>query len=115
MTGVQTCALPICGDSETYLDVAPLKNGYWRVTTYDNYASHLGNAWENWMDEISFDQQQNDYVDYNFKVNKKSNSIAYFIKNRLFIKFISIKWIVKLFFKWKGLPKQLIQNYNDIN
>ena len=102
------------GDSETYLDVAPLKNGYWRVTTYDNYASHLGNAWENWMDEISFDQQQNDYVDYNFKVNKKSNSIAYFIKNRLFIKFISIKWMVKLFFKWKGLPKQMIQNYNDI-
>ena len=39
------------GDSETYLDEIILKFGLWRLTTYDNYAYHMGNVHEKWMDE----------------------------------------------------------------
>ena len=38
-------------NSERYLDEAPLKKDLWRLTTNKNYAYHLGNIFENWMDE----------------------------------------------------------------
>ena len=42
-------------------------------------------------------KQENIIVEYNFMKRKKINSILYFIKNRLFVKFISIKIVVKFF------------------
>jgi hypothetical protein len=99
------------GNSEGYLDKAPLNKGYWRLTTYDNYAYHMGNTFEDWM---KIDQQQenvNQYPSSNFSKNKTQNRISYFIKNRVFIKFISIKWLVKLFLRWKKLPKEMIEKY----
>jgi hypothetical protein len=99
------------GNSEGYLDKAPLKKGYWRLTTYDNYAYHMGNTFEDWM---KIDQQQenaNQYPSTNFSKNKTQNRISYFIKNRVFIKFISIKWLVKLFLRWKKLPQEMIEKY----
>lgn len=99
------------GNSEGYLDKAPLKKGYWRVTTYDNYAYHMGNTYEDWM-EINSDQMNSAQgVDFNFDKSKETNIINYFIKNSVFIKFISIKWMVKLFLKWKKLPKEMIDKY----
>jgi hypothetical protein len=99
------------GNSEGYLDKAPLKKGYWRLTTYDNYAYHMGNTFEDWM---KMDQQQekaDQYPSSNFSKNKTQNYINYFIKNRVFIKFISIKWLVKLFLRWKKLPSEMIEKY----
>lgn len=37
------------GESEGYLDKIPLKKDYWRLTTADNYAYHMGNVLEDWM------------------------------------------------------------------
>ncbi|MFV8368166.1 glycosyltransferase family A protein [Flavobacterium sp. LB2R40] len=99
------------GTSESYLDKIPLDKGYWRVTTYDNYACHMGNTIEKWMNlDFGIERQENN-IEHNFKKNKNSNSIAYFIKNKLFVKFISIKWMIKLFLKWKKLPKEMIDKY----
>ena len=98
------------GISEAYLDVAPLKKGYWRITTYDNFAYHMGNTLEDWM-EITPIQSNNESLYANFHKSKRLNTFVYFIKNRLFVKFISIKVLVKLFLKWKGLPKSMIKNY----
>lgn len=98
------------GISEAYLDVAPLKNDYWRLTTYDNFAYHMGNTLEDWMEIVPI-QTNNEYLFANFHKRKRINSLVYFIKNRLFVKFISIKWIVKLFLKWKELPKEMIEKY----
>ncbi|MFV8335250.1 glycosyltransferase [Flavobacterium sp. RSP29] len=99
------------GGSEGYLDKAPLKKGYWRLTTYDNYAYHMGNTYEDWM-KIEPQQENNkENASSNFSKNKTVSSIIYFIKNRIFIKFISIKWMTKLFLKWKKLPKGMLEKY----
>lgn len=100
------------GNSEEYLDQLPLKKDYWRLTTEDNYAYHMGNVLENWMlDQPNEIVAEDKNIEYNFYKKKKLNSILYFFKNRLFVKFISIKWTVKLFLKWKKLPENMIKKY----
>jgi hypothetical protein len=99
------------GNSEGYLDRAPLRKGYWRVTTYDNYAYHMGNTFEDWMKIEGQQENANQYPTSNFSKNKRISSISYFVKNRFFIKFISIKWLIKLFIRWKKLPKEMIEKY----
>ncbi|MBF4517584.1 glycosyltransferase family 2 protein [Flavobacterium sp. ANB] len=98
------------GSSEEYLDKAPLRKDYWRVTTLDNYAFHMGNTLEEWM-TIPQVAEINTEPAYGFSKNKKANSFIYWLKNRLFVKFISIKILVKLFLKWKKLPKEMISKY----
>jgi glycosyltransferase involved in cell wall biosynthesis len=99
------------GNSEGYLDTLPLEKDYWRVTTQDNYAYHMGNTMEDWMKISSAPNETETVLSYGFNKNKRSNPILYWIKNRLFAKFISIKFLVKLFLKWKKLPNEMIQNY----
>ncbi|WP_456314104.1 glycosyltransferase [Pseudomonas shirazensis] len=99
------------GFGMAYLDKALLKKDYWRLTTPDNFAYHMGNTLEDWM-TISNTYQQ-DMVEpiYDFNVNKTLHPFFYSIKNKLFVKFISIKPIVKMFLKWKKLPKEMISKY----
>ncbi|KFF18257.1 glycosyltransferase family A protein [Flavobacterium hydatis] len=100
------------GDSERYLDKLPLKKDYWRLTTQDNYAYHMGNVIEDWMLEES-NQIEREYKipQFDFVEKRRLNSMLYFIKNRIFIKFISIKWTAKLFLKWKKLPYNMVEKY----
>ncbi|MDP3353991.1 MAG: glycosyltransferase family A protein [Flavobacteriaceae bacterium] len=101
-------------NSESYLDEAPLKKGLWRLTTQDNFAYHLGNLIEPWMEEeinssnkIALENGQlNSYI----RVNKITK-LNYFIKTRLFVKVFSNKFFRKLFYKYKGLPKEMIDHY----
>lgn len=99
------------GYSEGYLDKAPLKKDYWRLTTYDNHAYHMGNKLENWMvvpQNLTNDEEQ---LKYNFNKNEIINPIFYWIKNKLFVKFFTVKFLVKIFLRWKKLPKEMISNY----
>lgn len=97
------------GTSEAYLDTLPLKKNYWRVTTEDNYAWHLGNTLEDWM--FVSQNATVEIIKSGFNKNIELNPVMYFIKNRVFVKFISIKWIMKIFLRYKKLPKQMIRNY----
>jgi hypothetical protein len=97
------------GTSEGYLDKLPLKKNYWRLTTEDNYAYHLGNTLEDWM--LVSDATHTEIPYSGFNKNIKLNPVLYFIKNRVFVKFISIKWIMRLFLRYKKIPKQLIRKY----
>lgn len=99
------------GDSEKYLDKLPLKKDYWRVTTYDNYAYHMGNVYEDWMSISQSQKRNNEVFEFDFYKNRQINSASYFIKNRLFTKLISGKRMMKLFLKWKKLPITMIKNY----
>ncbi len=99
------------GTSEAYLDKAPLKKDYWRVTTPDNFAYHMGNTLENWMVFPQALEQKGAEFRYDFNKNKNISPFLYWIKNKLFVKFISIKPVVKLFLKWKKLPKEMISKY----
>lgn len=99
------------GPSEGYLDKAPLKKGYWRLTTQDNFAYHMGNVYEDWMKEaIQLGPKSSD-LNCNSIKRKKVSRTSYFIKNKFVKKVISTKWILKLFFRWKKLPKEMIENY----
>lgn len=100
------------GESEGYLDRIPLEKDYWRLTTEDNYAYHMGNVLEDWMLDKSNQISNNKVLfQHDFTGKRKKNKILYFIKNRLFVKLISIKWTVKLFLKWKKLPDSMIKKY----
>lgn len=99
------------GTSEAYLDKKPLEKDYWRVTTSDNYAYHMGNTLEDWMIVPQTSQENKEELKYGFKKNETINPFLYWIKNKLFVKFISIKILIKLFLKWKKLPKEMISKY----
>ncbi|MDO6758752.1 glycosyltransferase family A protein [Tamlana sp. 2_MG-2023] len=99
------------GISEAYLDKTPLAKGYWRLTTQDNFAYHMGNTVEDWMVVPYKKEQFDEDINSNFRTNKKSNKIMFFFKNRLFVKFISIPFFYKIFLKWKSLPKEMIDRY----
>lgn len=102
------------GDSEDYLDTVPLKYDYWRVTTYDNYAFHMGNVYEDWMSEISHDINNKIAMDSNFEQNKIANSFIVALKNKVFFKILGSAFISKLFYRWKKLPVTMIKNYSTI-
>jgi hypothetical protein len=101
-------------DTEFYLDEIPLKKGLWRLTTHDNYAYHMGNVFEDWMQEtlegISSNTSKNVTL-FEIPEIKNCSKTSYFIKNRLFIKFFNKKPFRRLFYKMKGLPEQEINKY----
>jgi hypothetical protein len=102
------------GNSESYLDKAPLYKGLWRLTTQDNFAYHMGNVVEPWMDDVlkKIKNNPNTLLKLeNTKTSKKISKFHYFIKNRLFTKLFSYKIVKQLFYRYKKLPKEMISNY----
>lgn len=94
-------------------DVPVTKKGGWRLTTENNYAYHMGNVYEEWMRK-----ELNDLKDESKRLIPlysnsilTSNKISYFIKNRLFIKFIKYDFLLRYFYIKKGLPKQVAKKY----
>lgn len=107
-------AYKLGGDSERYLDEVLLKFGLWRLTTNDNFAYHMGNVYEEWMAETQ-NSLKNETVDVvtltNKSASKMESRFLFFIKNVLFIKFFNKRKFRRIFYMFKGLPKQMIQNY----
>ena len=99
------------GDSESYLDAFPLNKDYWRLTTYDNFGYHMGNVFEQWMEEVVFENDKSIHFKNNFKTFENINKISFFIKNRLFRKLFKNKKVRKMFYRFKKLPKTMIQKY----
>lgn len=99
------------GDSEQYLDAIPLKKDYWRLTTYDNHAYHMGNVFEDWMATIEVSLDNTAVFKSNFPTFKKLNRYSYFLKNDLFRKIFKNKRVKRWFYGLKKLPKEMISNY----
>ena len=101
------------GFSESYLDEIPLLKDYWRVSTSNNFAFHMGNVYEEWMEEINLNIEKSKF--HNFNSNyikfKKISKVVYIIKNKILQKLFKQKSIYKLFLRWKKLPNQMIKNY----
>lgn len=103
------------GDSEfLYTDEPILKMGGYRLSTYDNYAFHLGNKIEPWM-KVQFDSlitvQEKNKNDYS-KLNKlKSNNLGYFFSEMIFKKILCFNSIKNLLLKNKGLTHEQIKNF----
>lgn len=101
----------VAGIGEDYIDGKALEKDYWRLTTQGNYAFHMGNVYEDWMQTPPKNTAEVDLSNFNFVKRKKINPILYFVKNRLIKKLLSIRWVLKLFFKWKRLPKEMMEKY----
>lgn len=103
------------GDSEGYLDVSPLKKGLWRLCTSKNYAYHMGNHIEKWMDsELNSKDEKNEIsMEVYLKISRgnSSSAVQYYLKNRLFVRLFSNKTFKRMFYKAKGLPKEMIETY----
>jgi hypothetical protein len=102
-------------NTEQYLDTLPLKFGLWRLTTSENYAYHIGNVSEKWMEtkvnELNFPDRFTSQ-DFTFNNPKKISYFKFFIKNKLFYKILKIPFFYHKFLKYKGLPVALVKNYN---
>ena len=102
------------GDSENYLDTLPLQYDYWRVTTYDNYAYHMGNVIEDWMTKIVHVENSCTKTDFGFKKHKRVNALLFSLKNKLFTKVLGNEFISRLFYKYKKLPIVMIDDFSTI-
>jgi hypothetical protein len=89
-----------------YLDLPPLKLGYYRFTTDDNYAYHMGNVFEQWMQQIheSTLSKTNPIEVKLLNTNQKKQTIfvklKYYFKQRIIHKIV-FKHFIKFFIKQK--------------
>lgn len=105
------------GDSEfKYTDEPVLKANGFRLSTYDNYAYHLGNVLEDWMleefNQVTEVKEKEQPEIGQIKIIKKG-LINPSLKETFFKKIISFKTIQKYLLKSKGLTKEQIKNFTS--
>ncbi|MDN3595036.1 glycosyltransferase family A protein [Zunongwangia endophytica] len=98
-------------DSERLLDVAAQNKDLWKLTTFKNYAYHMGNVYEDWMDEVKFHQTKKK-LEYKRLQLTQPSKLAFLIKNKFFKTILRIKLINDFFFRYKGLSKNVLKQYN---
>ncbi len=99
------------GDSEGYLDSFVLKKNLWRLTTYDNYAFHMGNVLEPWMNEIA---HQSSPTPTNVRLSPVSDVSSWrdFWINKVFGKvFMNTNFKRYVFYPLKKLPRDIAEKY----
>jgi hypothetical protein len=101
------------GDSDFIFDYPVVKKGYWRLSTADNYAYHMGNTLEDWMPEQVKDLKENNFVhDKAPQLAKfKSYPFVNWFKIKFFSKILFKKPIWRLFLRYKGLTKDEAATY----
>lgn len=94
-------------------DVPVTKKGGWRLTTENNYAYHMGNVYEEWMQKVldDLEDESKRMIPLYSGSILKSNKIMYFIKNKLFNKLLKNNFFLRHFYINKRLPKDIAQNY----
>lgn len=104
------------GDSEyLYTDQPVLKRGGYRLATYDNYAYHLGNQIEPWMEERyaalqEVPKKENLYEQLSVL---KKNRFEYFLSEFLFKKILYFQIIKKFLLISKGLTPTQVKNFTS--
>lgn len=94
-------------------DVPVIKKGGWRLTTEDNYAYHMGNVYEEWMQESLEnlkDESERAIPEYSYYIFKTSK-FSYYTKNHFFRRFLKNKMIFRRFLLKKGLSKEMADRY----
>jgi hypothetical protein len=103
----------IRGDSEhLYTDLPVLKKGGYRLSTYDNYAYHMGNVLEDWMTE-KFENLLNIEKNNEIPVFKtlKKPIIDVVLQEKIFKFLISFSFIKKRILTMKGLTKRQVEEF----
>lgn len=92
-----------------YLDKPVVEYGLWRLSTYDNFAFHMGNTAENWMKTRinSLTKNEEIHQEIEFPYIKKEKGLTK-IKTIIFEKFIFNKRIWVIYLRNRGLTKEEI-------
>lgn len=100
------------GDSDYIFDFPVVKEGFWRLSTENNFAFHMGNIKEEWM-EVKFKEIQDEKKIINsFKLEKVNvNKFINSVKIEIFSRILFKKFFWVLFLRWKGLTKEEACNY----
>lgn len=104
------------GDSEfLYTDAPVLKKGGYRLATYDNYAYHMGNVYEDWMEEKFSHLKIEGKNRKNFEMlsKLKQNYFNFFLIEKLFKKLIRFKIMYVAILKSKGLSQEQLKYFLD--
>lgn len=104
----------VAGKGEDYIDSKALDKDMWRVTTYENYALHMGNIYEKWMSSSVKEEQSDSVIEFQNKFQKDLKTTIKFyqkIKNRGVIKLLKIRFFEKCFYRIQGLPLSVLKNY----
>lgn len=112
----ENCKYLIDGDSEyLYMDKPVILMDGYRLATYDNYAYHLGNIHESWMDEKfkNLKEEDKQYINFDDFKKLKRNSLSYVLTNKIFKKAIKLKWFHKIVLRKKGLNEEQVYNFID--
>lgn len=102
------------GDSEfLYTDEPVLKVGGYRLATYDNYAYHMGNHVEPWMQKVyETITEINSKKEIAFSFMKLKKSMwSYFFTERIFKKIFYFKACYDFLLRKKGLTKEQLKNF----
>lgn len=104
------------GNSEgVYLDKPCVEKDLWRLTTEENLAYHMGNSVDTVLEEYVKDLKVNSsnsvfkFLEYD--KNKSFYKIKYFIKTKLMRRLLKINVVKEFFFRIKGLPKEILNQY----
>jgi len=100
------------GDSESiFLDRPVEEEGYWRLSTEDNYTYHMGNVFEEWMDNV-YNTLVPEVNEVKTSLNLSYKPITCFcLPMRLFFRVIKKEPFWKIFLTRKGLTSEEAQNY----
>lgn len=101
------------GGSDDILDKPVADQGYWRLSTEDNFAYHMGNSAEPWMEEILNALKDESSIVVNAPPLKElySSRFCNFIKGRIFMRILINKAIWSSFLQYKGLNREASKNY----
>ncbi|WP_316632870.1 glycosyltransferase family A protein [uncultured Flavobacterium sp.] len=102
------------GNSEgDFLDKPVEDQGYWRLSTEDNLAYHMGNVIEPWMSEKVTALKDESKLTIEFPVLEEIKSFRFvnFIKSKIFMRVLRKKNIWTWFLQYKGLSKEASKNY----
>lgn len=102
------------GDSEhIILDKPPVDQGFWRLSTEDNYAYHLGNVAETWMFEVlnTIEVKSKEILPAPIFITNTFSKLEIGLVNKMFEFIINKNLFWKWFLRYKGLSKLEIQEY----
>lgn len=112
--GVTSSSFSLGGTSENkLLDLPVVQQGYWRLSTIENYTFHIGNVSEPWMTETLNElKKETEFISFDLHQSLiKPSKFLFWIKNKLPEKLMYRKPIRRLFLKYKGLQKEEALDY----
>lgn len=100
------------GDSDFIFDKPVIKKGYWRLSTEENFAFHMGNVKEEWMTATLQGLHDNkESVSAPQLRPIKNTKLGTWLKTEVFSRIIFRAPFWRLFLRYKGLSKEEANTY----